>query len=42
MFRVGKIAKSSFLDKGYCGNEGFSLDMNIKCSTQNMSDFYLF
>ena len=29
MFWVGKIAKSS-LEKGYYGNEGFSLDMNIK------------
>ena len=34
MFRMGKIAKSSFLDEGYYKNEGFSLDMNMTCSTQ--------
>ena len=39
MFSVGKIAEF-FLDKGYYGNEGFSLDMNVKCSTQNKSFFY--
>ena len=34
MFRVGKIANSFFY-------EGSSLDMNIKCSTQNKS-FFIF
>ena len=40
IFRMGKIAKSSFLDKGYYENEGFSLEMNITCSTQNKLLFH--
>ena len=39
MIRVSKIAKF-FLDKGYYVNEGFSLDVNIKCPTQNKLLFY--
>ena len=41
MVRMGKITKEFFLDKGYYGNEGFSLDTNIKYSTQNKSFFLM-
>ena len=39
MFRAGKIAKEFFLDKQFYENEGFSLDINVTCSTQNKSFF---